>query len=59
MFVHKYGIHKLDIHSISCNFTYTNDKMSAAEKATENNETTKPKKEKKGCELIELFVNTL
>ena len=48
MFLHKYGIRKLDIHSISCNFTYTTDKMAAAEKATENNGTTKPKKEKKG-----------
>ena len=48
MFVHKYGIRKLDIHSVSCNFSYTKDKMSAAEKATENNETAKPKKEKKG-----------
>ena len=47
MFVDKYGIRKLDIHSVSCNFTYTKDKMSAAEKATENNETKNPKRKKR------------
>ena len=43
------------IHCLSCNYPYTKDKMSAAEKHIDNNETIKQKKGKKRCELIELL----
>ena len=55
MFLQKYGIAKEGIHCLSCNVTYTRDKMSAAEEDIQKNKTTKCKKGKKSQELIKLF----
>ena len=47
MFLQKYGIAKEGIHCLSCNVTYTKDKISAAEEEIQKNKTTKCKKVKK------------
>ena len=42
-------------HCVNCSFSYTQEKMAAAEKHIKNNETTQHKKGKMRCNFIELL----
>ena len=55
MFLQKYGIPEKGIHCVNCNFSYTQEKMAAAEKHIQNNETTQHKKGKMRCNFIKLL----
>ena len=55
MFLQKYGIPEKGIHCVNCNFSYFQEKMAAVGKHIQNNEATKYKKGKKGCEFIALL----
>ena len=55
IFVRNDGIPEKDIHCVNCNFIQGQEKIEAAEKYIQNNESTKCKKRKEGCEFIELL----
>ena len=53
MFLYKFVIPEKGIYCVNCNFSYTEEKMGAAEKHIQNNESIKCKNGKKGCEFTE------
>ena len=55
MYLRKYGIPEEGLYFLSCEFSYTKDKVAAAEKHIQSNETKKRKKGKKACQFIELL----